>query len=155
MDWYAATFSVTIFALLEVLVMTYIYGKNDMTFCINNKNLNNIFFSRPESRFKRKNMAIFRSLTVAGGENQRNAYKNRTVHQCWLIGQFWLVLYSKSIISVLRKRLAIGQFSFSLCFIGHYAGSKFTRTYLNGTNHRFRTDCTGHAYLQYTIRQII
>ena len=47
MDWYAATFSVTIFALLEVLVMTYIYGKNDVTFCINNKNVN-IFFLRPE-----------------------------------------------------------------------------------------------------------
>ena len=26
-DWYAATFSVTIFALLEILVMTYVYGK--------------------------------------------------------------------------------------------------------------------------------
>ena len=27
MDWYAATFSVTVFALLELLVMTYIFGE--------------------------------------------------------------------------------------------------------------------------------
>ena len=26
-DWYAATFSVTAFALIELLVMTYVYGK--------------------------------------------------------------------------------------------------------------------------------
>ena len=50
--------------------------------------------------------------------------------QCWLIGQFWLVLYNQTIFIGLRKFLVIGQFSFSLFFSGHHLGSipSFTGT---------------------------
>ena len=38
------------------------------------------------------------------------------------------VLLSIQLLSVLRKHLVTGQFSFSQFFIGHHKGSKFTGT---------------------------
>ena len=54
-------------------------------------------------------------------------------------------LSSIQLLSVMRKHLVIGQFSFSVFVIGHHTGSKFTGTDRNGLNYRIGLDCVGRA----------
>ena len=56
-------------------------------------------------------------------------------------------LLSIQLLSVLSFYLVIGQFSFSLFFIGHHTRSKFTGTDQKGPYYRIRPDCAGDAQL--------
>ena len=53
--------------------------------------------------------------------------------------------YLIQLLSVLRKHLVIGQFSFSQFFIGHYIGSTLTRMDQNGPDYWIKPDCAGRA----------
>ena len=46
-----------------------------------------------------------------------NSYLNFTAPQCWLTGQFWLVLYNQHNFCRFWENIVIGQFSLSLFFI--------------------------------------
>ena len=75
--------------------------------------------------------------------HHRQEYMDMTI--AWPVNVSRYANFVSALLSVLRGHLVIGQFSFSLFFVGHHLGSTFTGTDRNGPNYRIGLDCAGRS----------